>query len=53
MAGYVTIFSVPLSSTNVLARLSSQLQGVSLGREEDNVELVTTLQEACNEEWEE
>ena len=46
----VTIFKVQLSSTNVLARLSCQLQDVSLRREEDNVWLVTTLQELRNDQ---
>ena len=45
----VTIFQVLLSQINTSPSLSSQLPDPSQGREEDNVEVVTTLQELRND----
>ena len=45
----VTIFQVLLSQINTKPPLSSQLPDPSQGREEDNVEVVTTLQELRND----
>ena len=45
----VTIFQVLLSQINTSPSLSSQLPAPSQGREEDNVEVVTTLQDLRND----
>ena len=45
----VTIFQVLLSQINTKPPLSSQLPDPSQGREEDNVEVATTLQELRND----